>query len=315
MAIKINNITPEMSVWGMRGSTRSVDYIYKNNITLNEQGGIEENLVLNFGRKGDRNVCVIDFEFGSLLNLNPDEYNTYCVFKKDNGEKITCNIEGGQLVVPEEITRYEGNYEMIVVFQEQEYVTSDGNTNAREYFVSNVFKGRVQSSDYDVIDSATIGTDEYIKDNFGSSLIKNNIGITINTPNTSTSGTVLGNRGDRHVKKFIINGNNFGQLDVYFFDEGKNNVIKYENIGSGFWIPKELTEIKETNSRWKMLLVATNGEQQLVFNTLTFTVNENWLTIDDLYTDITDGYVVLKDNSGDLLIDINGVMLTAMEVK
>ena len=64
-----------------------------------------------------------------------------------------------------------------------------------------------------------------------------------------------------------------------------------------------------------MLLVATNGEQQLVFNTLTFTVNENWLTVDDLYADITDGYVVLKNNSGDLLIDINGVILTAMEVK
>lgn len=62
-----------------------------------------------------------------------------------------------------------------------------------------------------------------------------------------------------------------------------------------------------------MLLVATNGEQQLVFNTLTFTVNENWLTIDDLYIDITDGYVILKDNSGDVLVDINGVILTAME--
>lgn len=60
-----------------------------------------------------------------------------------------------------------------------------------------------------------------------------------------------------------------------------------------------------------MVLVVANTTQRLVYNTLELEVTDNWLTADDLYVDITENYVLLRDGKGSLLLDIEGVILTA----
>lgn len=339
MAIKINNITPEMSVWGMRlmgakTASNGPEYAYEYEINVGSDGGISLDEPLNLGRYGDKEVCKLIFNISDIQNYNEDgidntgEYNVYCVFQH-NKIKTTYEVELngniGTLVLPEEITNEAGDYEMILVFQEAQAYDEDDTPNVpgiREYFVSDIFKGYVQESAWQYVWNIEELYDFKTGSDF--SIYKPPITIKFeedsinNNPYITTDSNSLGNQGDRYVKQI-----NWGNTDryglnkfiVYFFNEEhvKHYAYQIDNM-KAVWVPEEVTDLRNDNiTNWKMLFTLTNADstQRLVYNTLEFEITDNWLTVDDLYVDINKNYVLLRDSEDILLLDSEGVILTA----
>lgn len=139
---------------GARNTSVNPQYIYNCEIDVDKNGGISLDEPLNLGRCGDKEVCKLVFHIGQIKEYN-EEYNVYCVFKDQFDNKTTCEViisedkTKGVLVLPEQVTEQDGQYEMILVFQEaksNEIVDSPNVSGTREYFISSVFKGWVSPS-------------------------------------------------------------------------------------------------------------------------------------------------------------------------
>lgn len=326
MAIKINNITPEMSVWGMklmgaRNTPSEPSYAYEYTIKVGSNGEIENNTIWNLGRCGDKEVCKLKFNIEDIKEHN-EEYNVYCVFKDKFDNKRTYEViisddkKTGVLVLPEEVTQQEGQYEMILVFQEAKSHNSDNTPNVpkvREYFVSSVFKGKVNPSAWMYVG----GTSKVIELNTpdGEAIYKEEISIeTSETDILSPKSNNLGNKGDRYVKPLSITGLDSKLNEVYLYFFINDMAYKYHTDINHLrvWVPQEITDLRYPDiSKWSMVLVTENKTQRLVYNTLEFEVTDNWLTADDLYVDINKNYVLLRDKENILLLDSEGVILTA----
>ena len=335
MAIKINNITPEMSVWGMklmgaRNRSANPKYIYDYTIEVGQNGDINLKEPLNLGRCGDKEVCRLNFNIGSVKNYN-EEYNVYCVFKDAANHKTTYEVtisdgesgKVGTLVLPEKITTKAGQYEMILIFQEAKSYESESSFNPnvsgiREYFVSSIFKGEVGPSSWEFVRN-TANTIDLIKIPEDYAIYKEEVSIETNeTDILSPQSNNLGNKGDRYVKPLSITGlGDYELSEVYLYFFTDNMAYKYHtkvNADGGLrvWVPQEITDLRYPDiSKWSMVLVTENTTQRLVYNTLEFEVTDNWLTADDLYVDINKNYVLLRDSEGNLLLDSEGVILTA----
>lgn len=314
----------------------NVGVLRTHKIIVNANGRIGKNNI-DLGRQGDHNVTALVFNLDKLEeNINLNEYNASCIFynedyPRDNTNPITVDFDGHLLLIPNEITKRAGRYRIIFALQEIKEDTDDievGNIEFRETFVSSEFTGIVMNSCYEKLkngfDELTPSLDSLeIVNTSQFSVIKPKILIR-GTKTISTNKKSFGNKLDSYVTYIdptgiTVNTESKAAISECYMlvvkNEDYDNIQKYYlSTENKYWIPKAWTE--EQNS-YELIFVAKgdlnkNSRFEYITNTLSFTVEDNYLISDDFAFDYSPiGFVVLRDENDISILDENGVTIVA----
>ena len=327
MAINLNNAESSTSVWGM---TRAVDVevpsfvfnvqevkVYKNGIV--EPVSLEEQIFL--GNYGQHNTSAIIFNLDHL-EINSSDYYQQCVFyNTDENIKNTIRFKNNVLLIPDVITKYAGNYKVILMLIHKQ-------DNSR--FVSKEFSGIIKK---DAIENLNISKEYINNSNISSGTldsvdgqqgIRDAIVLGFNEEkNLITNKEVpsIGEEFDRTIR-FINVSELFNIIDsqnYYLLVQKHDELKKYLIESECYWIPAEWTKgtEEEVDDKVYIVFAAYGVDEGKEFfyrsNAIELLLEENWLEEEDLTFDYSINWVILSDTKEQILYDNVGAMLQASD--
>ena len=332
MAITIKT-KPSISLWGMRSTiaepTPSTGILKTYTIVLHEDGQISfentDSKELNLGKQGDSNVTLLKFNTDELKLGDLSNYYFQIAVKNITLNSVigTFLINNQEFLIPSIISDYAGDYEFIIILKDKNI--SNGNRESeQEYFITNPFKAKIYESAYSGLITAGYLLEPVNEEELN--IIKQQIIISVEKDTITSDSRILGNKNDRNVLYFnwteYERTNNIDQIimAVCSDDEVGGFEIPQTQLNNNvFWVPESLTA-KSGEYKIGFLIKGWIDEKEYSFltNMLTFKVQDNWLTDEDLvfdFTDSDDNNTFIKDLNGDLLKDIDGYLLYTLEVE
>lgn len=291
-------------------------FCHEYTVTINKDGSVSP-ATLSFGNYGDKNITQIKFDLSDLTyqgQFNLKNYTHVLVVRfpevvdEENGLDYKTyelsydeNSTSSVFEVPEEITTSGVlSYQLIYALLES---SNEGNVaDQQEIFISKTFLASMQQTDWsDDIDlqRAITYSDSEL------SLVKPRIILSPESSHSviSASGSNLGEKRDSFIKRIILNEDSESKLDeglinrfliIGDFVIRMNFDVLRKNICSCF-IPKDITTKAGTYSYF---IIAENndGDKRWVSNTLTLTVNDNFLDDKKDITITSENNLLTSDN-------------------
>lgn len=339
MAINLNNAESSTSVWGM---TRAIDvevpsFVFnKQTVRIEKTGNIiapdgKESVFLGSYGQHHTNALVFDL---SALETDISKYYQQCVFQHtDTKEKLTIRFKNNYLLIPDNLTKKPGEYEIIFMLIErgdQGNIENIENTDTgeyidtTEYFISNKFSGRI---DYPVKGGEVTEEQEFLftKENINSYEVDQLISVTNTVLNKTDNISLafnasqqldkieptLGNKLDSLVKIIDVTklweNNPLNAMNWFLISNKNGSITKYqiekpseETPEIKYWIPKEWTGTEEpVNLAFGFYGIEQGKEYFYITNFILLKIGENWLEENDFNFDISNNWVILSSTETD----------------
>ena len=304
MAVQLINSSVSLQGGGTTDVT-PVGYCHEITLRVLSNGNISPNS-FNFGNKGDINITKINFDVSDLINNNIINLNEYSMtlFCFDPSQAHSENnpikfyITDNEWIIPSSLTlnHLNSSYKFILLIKEVQGVHTNP---ARECWISQEFSGSNNDTNWDAAMSTAIDNATTIIDNYGY-LAKPPIILTLSGDHNSIniSSNDLGYKFDNYVKRiqFVdsqIDEGFVNKYGVFYFD---NNYVayKFQEVTTntyGLLLPSDFftingnipfTLVATTENVEDNITVTDDGYKRWVSNTVTLTVNNNWLTSEDI---------------------------------